>query len=204
MRCTGPAPKTPAARARCLLQARPRAASRRWRSPWPSGSAASSSMPIPCRSIAICASSRRGPPPKRRRGCRTGSTAMSMPPRTIRSGAGARMCAPCWTRPRRAGALPILIGGTGLYFKALTQGLSAGAADAARNPRRGAGALRRRRRCGAARRTGSPRSGDGRAAQARRPDADRPRARSAGGDRSFARGLAPRRHAGDARSGSRR
>ena len=37
----------------------------------------------------------------------------------------------------REGRLPILVGGTGLYFKALTQGLR-GAADPRRNPRRGA------------------------------------------------------------------
>ena len=56
------------------------------------------------------------------------------------------------TRRRRGGRVPILVGGTGLYFKALTQGLVGGAADPARDPRRGAGALRRRGRGGAARR----------------------------------------------------
>ena len=104
---------------------RPRAASRRLRSSLRKRSAAPSSMPIPCRSIATCASSRRGRRRKRRRGCRICSTAMSMPPRTIRSAAGASMRRRRLRRRRRAGRLPILVGGTGLYFKALTQGLAA-------------------------------------------------------------------------------
>ena len=65
---------------------------------------------------------------RRRRARRTGSTATSMRRRTIRSGAGAATCARRW-RTRRAGRVPILVGGTGLYFKALTQGLVGGAAD---------------------------------------------------------------------------
>ena len=93
----------------------------------------------------------------------------------------------------------------GRRHRALLQGADpgafGGAADAARDPRRGAGALRRRGRRGAACRARPPRSGDGRAAQARRPDADRARAGGAGGDRALAGRLAPRRHAGDARSG---
>ena len=56
-------------------------------------SAAPSSMPIRCRSIATCASSRRGRHRPRRRGCRIGSTATSMRRRTIRSAAGASTCA---------------------------------------------------------------------------------------------------------------
>ena len=95
---------------------------------------------------------------RRRRGFRIGSTAMSMPPRIIRSGAGARTPARCSRRPEAQGGVPILVGGTGLYFKALTQGLVGGAADAARDPRRGAGPLRRRGRGRAARRTCPPRS----------------------------------------------
>ena len=159
------------------------------------------STPIPCRSIAICASSRRGPSAGGG-GARAASccTAMSTRPRTIRSGAGAPMSRPRSTSCRGEGRLPILVGGTGLYFKALTQGLSAvpptppdiRAAVRARCDAEGRG--------GAACRARAPRSGDRRAAQARRPDAHRPRARGAGGDRPFARRLAPRRHAGDARS----
>ena len=141
---------------------------------------------------------------RRRRACRTGSMAMSMRRRTIRSGAGARMPARRWTRPRRAGRVPILVGGTGLYFKALTQGLSAVPPTPPEIRAAVRGALRRRGRRGAACRARPPRSGDGRAAQARRPHADRPRARSAGGDRPLARRLAPRRHAGDPRPGRRR
>ena len=111
--------------ARCLLQGRPRAASRRWRSSSPSGSAASSSTRIPCRSIATCASSPRG----RRRG-RGARAAPALRP--CRCGgelfgrrAGAPMPRRRWRRPGERGRLPIVIGGTGLYFKALTQGLSA-------------------------------------------------------------------------------
>ena len=48
-----------------------------------------SSMPIPCRSIAICASSPRGRRRRKKRACRTGSMAMSMRRRIIRS---ARWC----------------------------------------------------------------------------------------------------------------
>ena len=125
---------------------------------------------------------------------------MSMPPRIIRS-ALVRGCPRGARRTWEAGRVPILVGGTGLYFKALTQGLSAvpptppeiRAAVRARCDAAGRG--------GAACRACPPRSGDGGAAQARRPDADRPRAGGAGGDRTVARRLAPRRHAGDARSG---
>ena len=35
------------------------------------------------------------------------------------------MCGPVLDEVRAAGRVPILVGGTGLYFKALTQGLSA-------------------------------------------------------------------------------
>ena len=87
-------------------------------------SAARSSTPTRCRSIATCASSRRGRRPRRRRGCRTGSMAMWMRRRTIRSGAGLRDVRPVLDEVRAAGRVPILVGGTGLYFKALTQGLS--------------------------------------------------------------------------------
>ena len=102
-----------------------------------------SSMPIPCRSIATCASSRRGRRRRRRRACRTCSTAMSTRPRIIRSAAGAS------TRRRRSrrrsgkGGLPILVGGTGLYFKALTPRARGGAAGSRRHPRGGARAAQR-------------------------------------------------------------
>ena len=82
-------------------------------------------MPIPCRSIAICASSPRGRRRRKKRACRTGSTAMSMRRRIIRSGAGAATSARRSTRSQREGRVPILVGGTGLYFKALTSGLAA-------------------------------------------------------------------------------
>ena len=69
-----------------------------------SSSAARSSMPTRCRSIATCASSRRGRRRPRRRGCRTGSTAMWTRRRTIRSGAGSPMSRRCSTRCVRQGA----------------------------------------------------------------------------------------------------
>ena len=83
-----------------FLPGRRPAASRRLRSRSPNSSAARSSMPIPCRSIATCASSPRGRARPTRRACRICSTAMSTPPRIIRSAAGASMRRP---RSRRRG-----------------------------------------------------------------------------------------------------
>ena len=102
----------------------------------------------------------------------------------------------------KAGRVPILVGGTGLYFKALTQGLSAVPPTPPEIRAAVRARLDARRRGRAARRARAPRSGDGGAAAARRQDADRPRARGAGGHRPLARRLAPRRHAGDPRSGA--
>ena len=51
-----------------------------------SGSTARSSTPIPCRSIAICASSRRARRPKKKRAFRIGSMGMSTQRRIIPSG----------------------------------------------------------------------------------------------------------------------
>ena len=104
---------------------------------------------------------------------------------------------------KRAGRLPILVGGTGLYFKALTEGLSAvpptppdiRAAVRARCDAEGAEALHAELAAAIRRwaRGSSPPTGCG-----------LPGARSAGGDRAFAIGLASRRHAGDPRSRTRR
>ena len=87
---------------------------------------------------------------------------------------------------RAAGRVPILVGGTGLYFKALTQGLVERAADPAgdqgtvraRLDAEGPAALHAE----LARR--DPRA---RALKPRRPHADRARAGSAGSDRAAAR-----------------
>ena len=73
------------------------------------------------------------------------------------------------TRPQRAGRVPILVGGTGLYFKALTAGLAAvppmpaeiRAAVRARLDAEGVAALHAE--------LGAPRSGDRGTAHARRP-----------------------------------
>ena len=48
------------------------------------------------------------------------------------------MSRPCLRTPRRYGRVPILVGGTGLYFKALTERAFGRAADPAGDPRRGA------------------------------------------------------------------
>ena len=101
---------------------------------------------------------------------------------------------------RAAGRVPILVGGTGLYFKALTQGLSnvppvpaeIRASVRARLEAEGPAALHAE----LARR--DPSSA---AAQARRPHADRARAGGAGGDRAAALRMAPRRPAAAARCG---
>ena len=52
--------------------------------------------------------------------------------RIIRSGGGWRDVGPVLDEVRDAGRVPILVGGTGLYFKALTTGPVGGAADPAR------------------------------------------------------------------------
>ena len=98
-----------------------------------------SSTPIPCRSIATCASSPRGRAPDeearvphRLYGHVDAAENYSVGRWCARAQRGAG------TRRSAAGRVPILVGGTGLYFKALTQGLVRGAADAARDPRRGA------------------------------------------------------------------
>ena len=80
-----------------------------------------------------------------RRACRIGSTAMSTPRRTIRSAAGASMRRRAIAETRQAGRLPILVGGTGLYFKALTQGLAAVPPIPAEHPRVGPRSARGRR-----------------------------------------------------------
>ena len=131
---------------RCLLQARPRAASRRWRWRWPSSSAASSSTPTPCRSIAICASSRRGRAP---------AEEARVPHRlyghvdAAENYSVGRWCQDARRRLDEASAARPAAD-PGRRHRALFQGADAGAfggaADAAGNPRRGAGALRRRGR----------------------------------------------------------
>ena len=59
--------------------------------------------------------------------------------------------APVLEGSRAAGALPVLVGGTGLYFKALTEGPRADAADPRRRPRALGGAACSGRRGGSAR-----------------------------------------------------
>ena len=73
------------------LPGRPRAASPPPRSRLPSACAARSSTPIPCRSIASFASSRRGRRRPTWRARRTAFTARSRRPRPIPSGVGSRM-----------------------------------------------------------------------------------------------------------------
>ena len=158
------------------------------------GSAASSSTPIPCRSIATCASSRRG---RRRREKRAVPHRLYGHVDAAENYSVGRWLADApavLARRRAAGRLPILVGGTGLYFKALTQGLARGAAD----PGRYRASVRARlaaegaaRAACRARRAAMParRHGSGRATAAHRA-----RAGGAGGDRALARRLASRRH----------
>ena len=110
--------------------------------------------------------------------------------------------APALRDVRAPARVPVLVGGTGLYFKALTQGLSAvppvpqeiRAAVRARLEARRAG----RAACG----TAAARAGD--ATRAGRPHPDRARAGGAGGDRASARAMAPRGPAAAARRVRRR
>ena len=189
-----------AGQARCLSQGRPRAASRRWRWRWPRSSAASSSMPIRCRSIATCASSRRGRRRTKKRACRTGSTAMSTRRRIIRSGAGAAMSRAALDEA--AGAGPRADPGRRhrALFQGADRGACGGAADPGRYPRaraRAAAKRRRRRRC-----TPNWRARDPATAQRLMPN-DRSRIARAlevvlATGRSLSR-LAPRGHAAAAR-----
>ena len=101
------------------------------------------------------------------------------PTDATRPRASAPMRTPRSRRSARAARLPILVGGTMLYFKALSEGLSAlppadAAVRAALDARRRAGRL-----AGAARRARARRSGDGRAPRADRRAAHPARARGA-------------------------
>ena len=200
MRCRSPARKAPAASARCLLQARPRAASRRWRIALAErlgGVVVNANSMQVYRDLRII-TARPTPDDEARVPHRLYGHVDAAENYSV-----GRWCADAKavldeTPARRPPADP------GRRHRALLQGADAravgGAADAAGHPRRSAGAVRRRGGGGAACRAHSPRSGHRRPSQARRPDAHRPRARSAGSDRTFAHRLAPRRHAGDARS----
>ena len=111
---------------------------------------------------------------------------------------------PLWLRRRRGagsrrratGRVPILVGGTGLYFKALTEGLAAvppmpadirAAVRARVADASGVAALHAE--------LARARSRDGAAADGQRPLAHRPRAGGVRGHRAPAERLAPRRHA---------
>ena len=87
---------------------------------------------------------------------------------------------------RAQNRLPIFVGGSGLYFKALTRGLSAVPPIPAGDPRQRARAAGARRRRGAACRTGAARSGLRRTPETARSQPHRPRARGGRGDRAFA------------------
>ena len=166
---------------------------------WRKSSAARSSMPIPCRSTAICASSPRVRRRRRRRACPICSTAMSTPPRTIRSAAGASMRAPRWRRSERAGRLA----DRGRRHRALFQGADARAcrrpADPGRHPLSGQRAGSRARASRALCRAQRPRPGDRAPPDAGRSRPHHPRARGRLGDRPFAHRLAPGRHGACAR-----
>ena len=108
---------------------------------------------------------------------------------------------PRWRRCATQRRLPIFVGGSGLYFKALTRGLSAVPPIPA-EVREGVRAqARARRRRGAARRTGAARSSGRRTPETARPHPHRACARSGGGDRPFAGRLASRGAAAAAAAG---
>ena len=123
------------------------------------------------------------------------STASSAEPRPIPPDAMPR------TRPARlprrasSGRVPIVVGGTGLYFKVLLEGLSPVPAidPDVRAYWRGRGRTQAGAR--AARDPGAARSRDGLAPDADRPAAHRARARGAGEHRALARRLAARSRA---------
>ena len=121
--------------ARCLLQDPPPAASPPWRWTWREASTASSSMPMRCRSTASSAFSPRG---RWRRNWRRRRTASMATSPAANSYTVARLAAGCsrgiadsW----REGRLPIVTGGTGLYFRALETGPVDHPADPAGGPR---------------------------------------------------------------------
>ena len=152
-------------------------------------------MPIPCRSIATCASSRRGR--RRRRGARAAPALRPCRCRRefLRRAPGWPMPPRCWPKRARRDRLPIFTGGSGLYFKALTRGLSAVPPIPAeiredvraRLERDGVEALHAE----LARRDPASR----RAPEAARPHPHRARAGGGRGDRAFADRLASRRPA---------
>ena len=103
---------------------------------------------------------------------------------------------PALDEVRAPGRVPVLVGGTGLYFKALTQGLAAVPPIPPEIRDDGARAAGRAKAPAALHaELAAPRSRDGAATEAGRPHADRARARGAGGDRAPAQRLAPRRAA---------
>ena len=188
---------------RCLSQGRPPAASRRWRSSLRKRPAASSSTPIPCRSIATCACITARPTPDEE--ARVPHRLYGHVDAAVNFSAGAWVAdaANVLAEARAQNRLPIFVGGSGLYFKALTRGLSAVPpipAEIREARARAAGARRRR---GAACRTGAARSGIGRTPEAARPHPHCARAGSDRGDRALAAGLASRRPAAAVAAGER-
>ena len=151
---------------------------------------ASSSTPIPCRSIRCSTCSPRG----RRRPIssarRMSSTAMSIPRSPIRP---ARGCATSRASPAKggfAGRRPIFVGGTGLYFRALVDGISGCRRSRTMCASAGASELARKRAAGIAPHPAARRPrGSARVEAGRRP-AHRARAGGAGGVRPLDQGMA--------------
>ena len=128
-------------------------------------SAARSSTPTPADLPRPADPDAPGPRRRRWRGCRTGSMAISMPPSAARPDGGASSRLARSPRSHRAGRLPIVVGGTGLYLRALQRGARRDPADPAGGPRRsrrictgslaattfraapGDSSIRKRRRC---------------------------------------------------------
>ena len=149
-------------------------------------------MPIPCRCIAISASSRRG-----RRLAEEARVAHRLYGHVdaavnFSAGTGWLMPSAVLAEARAHNRLSIFVGGSGLYFKALTRGLSAvpPIPPEIRESVRARTGTRWRR--GAACRTGAARSAIRRAPEVTRSHPHRARARSDRGDRPFADRLASR------------
>ena len=184
---------------RCLSQGRPRAASRRWRCAGREARRRHHQCRLHAGLSRPARHHRAADRRRRRRACRTGSTAMSMRRRTIRSAAGCRDVAAVLGERARDGPRA----DPRRRHRALFQGADEGLAavppippDIRADVR---GRLASEGVARALRRTAAARSADRASADAERPLAHRARAGGGAGDRPLAVRLAPRRHAAAAR-----
>ena len=161
---------------------RPRSPSR-----WPSGSAARWSTPTPCSSTAAWTSAPPSPTSPSAAACRTTCSTSGPSARRPRSPSTAGCARAEIDRLRAAGVVPLLVGGSGLYVRAVLDELDFPGTDAAVRARL-EGELADVGPGRAARAAGRPRPGGGGGGAAEQRTADRP---GAGGDRAD-RGPVPR------------